>query len=95
MMQCSQARWRGVERGAPRWRTFASSPLHLFTIETIEARESEMSEFWVPSMQQECERIVRPEKGKGLGRRRTGPAIERKRGQVWLCCVSCTGVAVS
>jgi hypothetical protein len=52
-MQCSQARWRGVERGAPRWRTFASSPLHLFTIETREAKESEMSEFWVPSMQQE------------------------------------------
>jgi hypothetical protein len=54
-----------------------------------------MSEFWVPSMKQECERIVRPEKGKSLGRRRTGPATETKRGRVWVCCVSCAGVTVS
>jgi hypothetical protein len=56
-----------------------------------------MDDSWIPSMQQECERIVRPEKGKSLGRRRTatGMATETNRGRIWACCVSCAGVVVS
>jgi hypothetical protein len=52
-----------------------------------------MDDFWIQSMQQECEQIVRPEKGKSLGRRRT--ATETNRGRIWACCVSCAGVVVS
>lgn len=46
-------------------------------------------------MEQECERIVRPQKrGNSLARRRVLTGAESRRGKIWVCCVSCASVVV-
>lgn len=60
-----------------------------------EATKSKMSHFWVASMEQECERIVRPQKkGNSLARRRVLIGAESRRGKIWVCCVSCASGVV-
>lgn len=63
---------------------------------TRQARaRAKMNDFWVSSMEQECARIVRPyKKGNSLVRRRAFTGAESRRGKIWVCCVSCVGVAV-
>jgi len=54
-----------------------------------------MNEFWVSSMENECERVVRPQKkGNSLARRRVLTGAESRRGRIWVCCVSCASVVV-
>lgn len=54
-----------------------------------------MDNSWVSSMEDECERIVRPQKrGNSLARRRVLTGAESRRGKIWVCCVSCASVVV-
>lgn len=54
-----------------------------------------MDDFWVSSMEKECERIVRPQKrGNSLARRRVLRGAESRRGKIWVCCVSCASGVV-
>ena len=54
-----------------------------------------MDNFWVSSMEDECERIVRPQKkGNSLARKRVLIGAESRRGKIWVCCVSCASMVV-